>query len=210
MRVWVVDEGNDDDAQNLRRGLNRLSAGGTPVMLLGNGPFPPDLVARLRACQADLLLVRASAVPEGQTLDGLAELEISIVVLTDPERSERFLSLGETRPLCFLPSQPDEAQLHLGLLSAETALRRHLHWKSQVDKLQQRLDDRIVVERAKGILVQRLGVSEGEAYRRLRVISRRQRRQIRDIAQSLLDAESLFLPELNGVPDHETSPPPTA
>jgi hypothetical protein len=30
------------------------------------------------------------------------------------------------------------------------------------------------------------------------VISRRQRRQIRDIAQSLLDTESLLLPEMNG------------
>jgi response regulator NasT len=209
MRVWVVDDGNDD-ARSLRRDLDRLSAGGTPMMLLGSGPFPHDLIARLRACQADLLLVRATAVPEGQTLTELAELDISILVLTDPERSERFLSLGDTRPVCLLPSQPDELQLRMGLLSAATALRRHVHWKTQVDKLQQRLDDRIVVERAKGILVQRLGVSEEEAYRRLRVISRRQRRQIRDIAQSLLDAESLFLPELNGVPDHEESPPPTA
>jgi hypothetical protein len=32
----------------------------------------------------------------------------------------------------------------------------------------------------------------------MRVISRRQRRQMRDIAQSLLDAESLLLPEVNG------------
>jgi len=31
----------------------------------------------------------------------------------------------------------------------------------------------------------------------MRVISRRQRRQIRDIAQSLLDTETLLLPELN-------------
>jgi len=210
MRVWVVDDGNGDDALNLRLGLERLSAGGTPIMLLGAGPFPPDLPTRLRACQADLLLLRARAVPGGQKLTDLAELDLSLLVLTDPEDSERFLSLGDTRPLCLLPAQPDESQLRLGLLTAAAALRRHLHWKTQVEKLQQRLDDRIVVERAKGILVQRLGVSEEEAYRRLRVISRRQRRQIRDIAQSLLDAESLFLPELNSVTDQEESPPPTA
>jgi hypothetical protein len=210
MRVWVVDDGNDEEAANLRRGLERLRAAGTPITLLGTGPFPSDLVVRLRACQANLLLLRGSAVPDGQSLVELAELDISVVVLTDCERSERFLSLGETRPLCLLPCQPDESQLHLGLLTAATALRRHIHWKTQVDKLQQRLDDRIVVERAKGILVQRLGVSEEEAYRRLRVISRRQRRQIRDIAQSLLDAESLFLAEINGLPAHEESPPPPA
>ena len=55
-----------------------------------------------------------------------------------------------------------------------------------------------MIERAKGVLVQRLGVSEEEAYKRLRVLSRRQRRQIRDVAQSLLDAQALLAPEANG------------
>ena len=55
-----------------------------------------------------------------------------------------------------------------------------------------------MIERAKGILVQRLGISEEEAYKRLRVSSRRQRRQIRDIAQSLIDTQALLLPEQNG------------
>jgi len=53
----------------------------------------------------------------------------------------------------------------------------------------------VVIERAKGVLLQRLGISEEEAYKRLRVLSRRQRRQIRDIAQSLLDAQALLTPE---------------
>jgi hypothetical protein len=59
-----------------------------------------------------------------------------------------------------------------------------------------------VIERAKGILVQQLGVSEEEAYKRLRVSSRRQRRQIRDIAQSLIDTQALLLPEQNGYASH--------
>jgi hypothetical protein len=67
-----------------------------------------------------------------------------------------------------------------------------------VARLQRRLSDRIVIERAKGILVQRLKISEEEAYKRLRVLSRRQRRQIRDIAQSLLDTQFLFLPGSDG------------
>ena len=67
-----------------------------------------------------------------------------------------------------------------------------------LEQLQQRLNDRILIERAKGVLVQRLGISEEEAYKRLRVLSRRQRRQIRDIAQSLLDAQALLTPESPG------------
>ena len=61
--------------------------------------------------------------------------------------------------------------------AALSGLRRQRHWKAQVEQLQQRLQDRIVIERAKGVLVQRLGITEEEAYKRLRVLSRRQRQQ---------------------------------
>jgi response regulator NasT len=88
--------------------------------------------------------------------------------------------------------------LGLAVLSARAAQARQRGWQSQLEQLQQRLNDRIVIERAKGVLVQRLGIPEEEAYKRLRVLSRRQRRQIRDIAQSLLDAQALLTPESNG------------
>jgi AmiR/NasT family two-component response regulator len=74
-----------------------------------------------------------------------------------------------------------------------------------LDEVQQRLSDRIVIERAKGVLLQRLGISEEEAYKRLRVLSRRQRRPIRDIAQSLLDTQDLLVP-----PPDLTDPDPGA
>ena len=58
--------------------------------------------------------------------------------------------------------------------------------------------------------MQRLHITEEDAYKRLRLLSRRQRRQIRDIAQSLLDTEFLFSPETNGIfwQAEETRKPP--
>jgi hypothetical protein len=44
--------------------------------------------------------------------------------------------------------------------------------------------------------MQRLGVCEEQAYKQLRMQSRRQRKQIREIAQSILDTQ--FLLEANG------------
>jgi AmiR/NasT family two-component response regulator len=84
------------------------------------------------------------------------------------------------------------------LVSSQAAGKREARWIKEFAHLQQRLADRIVIERAKGILMRRLRISEEEAYKRLRVLSRRQRRQIRKIAQSLLDAEQLFTTEANG------------
>jgi AmiR/NasT family two-component response regulator len=48
--------------------------------------------------------------------------------------------------------------------------------------------------RAKGVLVQRFGLGEEEAYRRLRSMARRQRRALREVARSVLDTECLLEP----------------
>ena len=117
--------------------------------------------------------------------------------------------MAELYPVWLLSADPDGAALSLALRGTQAALRRHRHWKSEVARLEQRLADRILIERAKGILVQRLGIHEEEAYNRLRVLSRRQRRHLRDVARSLLDAQFLLLPEVNGAVDpRETDGPP--
>ena len=60
--------------------------------------------------------------------------------------------------------------------------------------LRQAMEDRKVIERAKGILMQRAGISEDEAYRRLNKTARDGNRKLRDVAQSILTADDLFGP----------------
>ena len=87
------------------------------------------------------------------------------------------------------------------VVAALAGLHRERSWKAQLQQLQQRLEDRIIIEWAKGVLVRRLGIAEEEAYQRLRVLSRRQRRPIRVIAQALLDTQSLLVPAAEEPPE---------
>lgn len=64
--------------------------------------------------------------------------------------------------------------------------------RQEVDALHESLEARKVVERAKGILMQRLGISEHSAYERLRQRAREKRVKIKDIAQTIIDAEALL------------------
>jgi hypothetical protein len=199
MRVWLVDEQQGQDCPSLEPALRQLAQRAAGRMtLLGSGPFRPGLPADLRGWQLDLLVAHEPCWPDGPEAQGLLDLDVGLVVVAAEDRCERFLALAETYPvgLVAAPGRPED--LWLGLLATLAARRRHLHWKAQVGRTQQRLSDRIVIERAKGVLVQRLGITEEDAYKRLRVISRRQRRPMRDIAQSLLDTQSLLLPEMNG------------
>jgi signal transduction protein with GAF and PtsI domain len=58
-------------------------------------------------------------------------------------------------------------------------------------EMKRQLETRKVVERAKGILQQRYGLTEEEAYLRLRNESRRLRRPMKDLADAIILAEDL-------------------
>lgn len=170
--------------------------------------WTPAVAAEVRARQPDVLVLAEPSCPAGAWAAEVLACGVGLVVATALERAEPYRVLAEQYAVHLMPLSASVDGLGLAILSAVASLRRQRCWQARIDQLQQRLQDRIVIERAKGILVQRLGISEKEAYKRLRVLSRRQRRQIREIAQSLLDTQSLLSPELNGFGDLARSDEP--
>jgi hypothetical protein len=210
MRVWLVDDDNGSDVESLAARLNQLASRPEHCLtLMAARAFSPDLNAELRSRRPEIVVVREPAWPDGPWTQDLLGLGTALVVAAGPEGCERFRSLADMHPVSFVPLRPGLDCLWLALMSAAASQRREAHYQGQLARLQQRLSDRIIIERAKGVLVQRLGVSEEDAYKRLRVLSRRQRRQIRDIAQSLLDTQALLLPGGNGFLDHVDGERPT-
>ncbi len=61
----------------------------------------------------------------------------------------------------------------------------------RTEEMEQELKARKLVERAKGILQRQNGVSEEEAYRRLRAQSRRLRRPMKDLAEAIILANEI-------------------
>jgi response regulator NasT len=203
MRVWLVDE-KSDGASGLQAALKQLAdSPGSGLTFLGVAPYRSDFATAMRSLMPDLIVIHEPAWPEESAVQEALGLGPGVVVATAAEHSERFRALAELYPLVLIPAGSGPEVLGLALLSARGGQRRQAQWKGEVAGLQQRLSDRIIIERAKGILVQRLGIPEEEAYKRLRVLSRRQRRQIRDIAQSLVDTQYLLTPaEINGFGEH--------
>jgi response regulator NasT len=203
MRVWLVDDPNDKDPGSLEALLRQLAERpGTELRLVGSCAFQADLAPTIRKLVPDLLdllVVQDQAWPEAAWTPDLLSLGLGILVVTSGDRLDRYRAVAESHPVGFVARPASADSLWLALVSLLAGQHREGQWKGQVARLEQRLNDRILIERAKGILVQRLRISEEEAYNRLRVLSRRQRRQIRDIAQSLLDAQLLFSPDSNGL-----------
>jgi two-component system, response regulator PdtaR len=75
------------------------------------------------------------------------------------------------------------------------AMRRFHHFLAvarEAASLRQALEDRKVIERAKGITMKRLRVDEEEAFRRLRKIASDENRKLVEVAQTVTAAEDVF------------------
>lgn len=83
------------------------------------------------------------------------------------------------------PETPDAVQSAI-----ELALRRHAELarlETKVDQLEGALERRAVIERAKGILMERHGVDQLTAFERLRTHARSTRRRVVDVAREVAD-----------------------
>ena len=65
--------------------------------------------------------------------------------------------------------------------------RRIRKLEAELSKLKRGMEDRKLIEKAKGILIKRKSISEGEAYRRIQKMSMDSRVAMRDIASKIIE-----------------------
>ena len=171
---------------------------------LGHEPIGPasdgeQAVELARASLPDLYLFDV----EMPNLDGLqAAVQLAdeglrrpVVVVTgvdDPSLIERSIASGVSAYLT-KPVDSRELEAAIGLAAARHAEFRTL--EAEVDRAQQALEDRKVVERAKGLLMSALGLSEHDAFRRLQLTARERNLRLADVAARIVEQQSLLEPK---------------
>jgi response regulator NasT len=86
--------------------------------------------------------------------------------------------------------QPERLQPILDVAVARFEQERLL--RDELKSVHERLAERKVVERAKGILMQQRGVSEDEAFRLMRKLAMDRNRTLFDVAQQIIDVSGLL------------------
>jgi hypothetical protein len=197
MRVWLIEQeigkGRQTGLEPMLRGLAQQSP--SPLALVGVSDFCPELPKHLRTGLLHGLILHVAAGPQLHVYSELLGLELPILLAGELALLEAWMPCAEEHPIAFLAPSAGPAELVLALRSLLAAHRRETRYRAELQRFRQRLSDRIIIEKAKGILTQRLGLSEDQAYKQLRVQSRRQRKQIREIAQSILDTQFLLAAE---------------
>jgi response regulator NasT len=129
---------------------------------------------------------------ERLAVEGLRRPVVVVTGVDDPGLIERSISTGVSAYLT-KPVDTLELQAALGLAAARHAEFQEL--EAQVDRAQQALEDRKLVERAKGLLMSALNLSEQDAFRRLQLTARERNLRLADVAARIVEQETLLEPK---------------
>ena len=156
-----------------------------------------ELVAGCREVRPDLILTDIK-MPELDGIDAAVEIgkddPVPIILVSayhDDALLERARG-GQVFGFLVKPIKHDDLKTAIAI-----AMQRFDQFRSLRDEtggLRQALEDRKLIERAKGILMKKAGVDEEEAFRRLRRLARDNNQKLVEVARMIFRAEAAFEP----------------
>ena len=171
---------------------------------LGHDPIGPvndgeQAVATAKQSNPELYLFDI----EMPNLDGLAAaaqladegLRRPVVVITgvdDPSLVERSIASGVS---AYLTKPIDARELEAAIELAQLRQAEFEALEAEVGRAQQALEDRKLVERAKGLLMSALGLTEQDAFRRLQLTARERNLRLVDVAARIVEQEAVLSPK---------------
>ena len=122
----------------------------------------------------------------------LSESPCAILFLSSFNEQELLEEATETGALAYLMKPFRKEDLAPALEIAVRRFREIRAQKREIDDLKETLETRKIIERAKGILMDRHRMSEEEAFKRIHFQARNQNKKMREIAQSIVTAADLI------------------
>jgi two-component system, response regulator / RNA-binding antiterminator len=189
IRVLIVDE-NAERAALVERAL--VQSGCEVVARLGGRA---DLQARINAVQPDVIVIDMDC-PDRDTLE-----DMSRISRDQPRPTVMFVDRSDSESIRAAVRAGVSAYV-VGGLSAErvrtvldVAIARFAEFqalRSELASARTDLEERKVVERAKGILMKRRNLGEAEAFRLLRKMAMDRKARLADVARDVVAAAELL------------------
>ena len=187
----------DEHAQSLaeRSRLLRIGLLEAGYNLLATLPADVFLTERLAQLQADLVIVDA----ESDARDALEHVVMAtrnerrpIVMFTNDEDTSHVNEAVAAGVTAYIVDGLAPERIRPILTVAMARFRHQEALLAELDSARGQLQERKLVDRAKGLLMQRLGLSEAEAYARLRKAAMNKGLRLGEIAQQMIDMAELL------------------
>jgi AmiR/NasT family two-component response regulator len=180
----------DDHAPSRAAVGEAVSAQGGQVV--GNGSRMEDVARLIERHRPDVAVV-AVELTDGDGVEAARQAMLTrpcaLVLLTSRTGPEVAARAVEAGVLGFLAKPLRQEELGPALDLAVSRFHDLEVMRRENQELKRRLESRKLVDRAKALLIQRLGLTEPEAHRRIQKTAMDTRRTMADVAQSVLSQE---------------------
>jgi two-component system, response regulator PdtaR len=173
-----------------------LAAAGHAVILTATSSRQLASHPALGVCE---LVVADMSVVESEGLSAVAQVLEQYhlpLILTSSAASDEDIKLASAcHPLAHLVKPVRSDDLRAAIVIAVQRFEELQALRDEAAGLREALEDRKFIERAKGIIMRQHGVTETEAFSRLKQHSQDQQARIVDVAKSIVLAEAAFMPK---------------
>lgn len=156
-----------------------------------------ELVERCRAARPDLVITDIK-MPEMDGIDAANQIcreePIPIILVSAYHDADLIRRAEEDHILAYLVKPIKQADLEPAIALAMRRFEQFQSLRKEATDLRQALEDRKLIERAKGLLMTKAGLDEQDAFRRLQKLASAKNRKLVEIAQMILTAEEALQP----------------
>ncbi|HEX6987116.1 MAG TPA: response regulator [Planctomycetaceae bacterium] len=151
-----------------------------------------DLVARCRAVTPDLVITDIR-MPDMDGIDAAvaihADRPVPVILVSGYHDPELIRRAEADYILAYLVKPVKQADLVPAIALAMRRFEQFEELRREADGYRQALEDRKLIERAKGVLMKRAGLDEEAAFRRLQKLASEKNLKLVELARSVLTAD---------------------
>jgi response regulator NasT len=192
LRIAVADD-EPDMRTYFQKCLPRL--GHQVVAVCSNGR---ELVEQVRITQPDLVITDIK-MPDMDGIEAATQLyqeyPVPVILVSAHHEPELIERAEADHIMAYLVKPIKQSDLEPAIALAMRRFSQFQELRQQAADLRQALEDRKVIERAKGILMKRACLDELDAFRRLQKLASEESRKLIDIAHMILIAEKATQPD---------------
>lgn len=189
LKVLLIDE----DSTRTEMLTNSLAEAGFDVA--GHVACEDDILSGIHVCEPDVLVIDMES-PDDYIFNQLVEINKQcpkpIVFFSDKGESDVIKKAVKTGVSAFVVDGLTARRVKPVIELAIARFTEMQFLYKELTETKENLEERKVIERAKGILMSRKNINENEAYTSLRKLAMGQNKKISDIAKNVIEMSEIF------------------
>ena len=189
LRIFIA----EDEAIILRRFMDKVRSMGHEVV--GTALHGLDAEKGIDQKEPDMVLIDINMPgKDGLTVvrETCAPKQIPAIIITGHYSEELMERANHECVFAYLMKPVDHQQLEAAINVAWSKYEQYLDTCAEAKQLKENLANRIIVERAKGILMDSFGLKESEAMNRLQKMSKDKNKKLVNIAKEIVEKAKLL------------------